>query len=286
MKIMTNQLSALALSVALVTVGSARADGDTIRLGRTAADDSPAQNLGLGTDKTEDTELTHGGGHGGGGFHGGGFHGGYGGFHGGYGGWGHGYGGWGYGGYRGIGWGYGGFYRPYYGYGFGYGLGYGLGLGLGYGYGFPYYSSYYSWPYGNGYFPSAYYGYSWPYSSGYFPTAISSPVYYNISSSYVLPNQVTNVSDLVPVSARFQANVFTLPHPQPVDGTFKYDGGPAPLQIPQPSINPSPTVDRAVSIPAALPKYRFPSFGEKKSPAKSTPLPPKGDGKSLVVKAY
>lgn len=259
----TWRCSALAFGAIVLTAGLANAQDDTIRLGRSSADDSTFKRLDLKAN--DDSEVSTTGYRGG--FHGGGFHGGYGGgYHGGYGyrvgyyGGHHGY----YGGYRGyyggyrggfaIGFGYG--YRPYYGYGYG-------------GY-YPYYSSYY--------YPS-YYGYS-SYPSYYYGG------YCGISDSYAAPAPVVTQLSVRPtvVMPRIQDDNL-LPNPVPANpnGAYRYDGGPDnPVPMPREQAAPKQPIERQVSLPAApaVKKYTYAAYGEQPGPV----VQPRDEGKTLIVK--
>lgn len=261
--------SALAATCLLAAGSTARAQGDTFRLGGPSAQ----ADIEGGTD----TALVYyrgGGGYGRG--HYGGHYGGYGrGFYGG--GYGRGF----YGGYgRGYGVGYyGGYGRGYYG---GYGRGYygGYGLGLGYYGGYGGYGGYYSPAY---YYTPTYY-YSQPYCSDY---------YYGISgdNAPLLTLQATsNNNGIAGLSQRLL--------PFSSDGTYPYNGGPAsvipmpaaPLNKLQPSLpvdgklvtlptetrggfSPvtSPDIQRlryvttpaATATPAAPIRVKYPAYGEK-----------------------
>jgi hypothetical protein len=192
----------------------------------------------------------HGGSHGGhhGGYHGGshgGHHGGYhggshGGHHGGY----HG----GYGSHVSFSSGYGyyrshyNYYRPYY----------------------SYYRPFYSYYRPFYYYRTPVYYYSYPsyYSFGYYcPTGLDSAPAYG-GSAY--PSTLT-------VPPMQNADDFSRPPPiPPEEGNFPYNGGPnapVPRVEPQKAAPIDPMQGRIVSLPARLPKYSYPAYGEKAGPA-------------------
>jgi hypothetical protein len=274
---------ALAIGAAVMTVGFAKADGDTIRLvDRPSFDDGATQRLDLATDNDADTLLTRGGRGGGGGGRGGvavarggggrgGFavagRGGRGGFavagRGGRGGFAvAGRGGFavGRGGFAGVnrgfyGRGWGGWGRG----GWGYGRGWG-GWGWS-GWGYPYYSGgywpYYSYPY--------YSTYTYPYDSGIsYGNGGYGPQILTLQYDYPqgVP-QMPRIDDGVPMS------------PRSPDGTYPYDGGPSnPVPMPKTQTAPNLTepLERKVSVPAAEKKYAFSAYGNAGTKAKPTTI--------------
>ncbi len=260
-------LALLAAGVITLAYGTAaRADNDTVRLGKSST--------GAASDITGDVDTSlvvwRGGYHGHRGYYGG-----YRGYYGGY----RGY----YGGYRGGYWGGGyGFYRrPYYG---GYYGGYR-----------PYYAGYYGGGfYGAGYY-RPYYGGYYGYSSYYWPcSAQSAPVVVTLAPQAVQP--------AAPVYQAQAPAPQLLPAPAPVaapqQATYPYDGGPKAL-VPMPNADtvdptfgPRPTVPvqgklvylpaettggstqlHTVSLqtsvaqqPAAAPRYSYPAYGEQSLP--------------------
>jgi hypothetical protein len=156
-----------------------------------------------------------------------------------------------YGGYRGFYGGYRGFYGGYRGF-----------------YG-GYYPRYYSY---GGYYPRYYGGYYPGYYNYYYPR-----YYYNYYPSYYwgcsLGDSLGNAGVVTVLGGEPQpaAPAQASPQPQPSQGNYPYDGGPAnpvplPGTEPKPATPPQPTVPlegRVVSLPSKPGKYVYPAYGEQ-----------------------
>jgi hypothetical protein len=225
-------VAALAALAAVAWTDSAKAGGDTMRLGGV---DAPTMTLGGNADADTVAVWRRWGGYGG--YYRPSY------YYGGYGG----YGGYGYNYYRPYSYSYGySYYRPY-------SYGYGYSYYPRYSYGYSYYPRYYG--YGS-YYPRYSYGYSY---------------YYPIGSGDACGPQVVRVPGNPGTTLTPQEGAPAAP-PAVKDGTFPYDGGPdRPVPMPKVEDEtegtriPPKTTPRVEGIPVSIPakaKYVYPAYGE------------------------